>query len=112
MKVQVLDPSPKHRENFRRNRQPFVPETSGCYVLASFLDVVLYVGLTKDLRRRFGEHLDDPRKTSTTEVGRAFFFYWLECDELEKVERTWQNECEMMDGSLPILNKVASPVSI
>ena len=112
MNVQLLKPCPQHRENFRRDRQKFIPETAGCYVLASFQDIVLYVGLTKDLRRRFGNHLDDPKKTSMTENGRASFFYWLECDELEKVERTWQNECEMADGILPILNRVASPVSI
>ena len=112
MNVRGLDPQPEHRENFRRDRQKFVPEAAGCYVLASFQGVILYVGLTKDLRRRFGEHLDDSKKTTTTENGRAVFFYWLECDELEKVERTWQNECETVDGALPILNEVRSPVSV
>ena len=112
MNVQELNPSPEHRENFRRDRQRFLPSSAGCYVLVSFQDVVLYVGLTKDLRRRFGNHLDDPKKTSTTDNGRAVFFYWLECDELENIERTWQNECETVDGVLPILNRVASPLSI
>ena len=112
MNVQRLKPWPDHRENFRRDRQRFLPETAGCYVLATFQDVVLYVGLTKDLCRRFGNHLDDPKKTSMTKNGRAFFFYWIECSDLEKVERTWQNECEIVDGSLPILNILKSPVSI
>ena len=112
MNVQRLQPCPEYRENFRRDRQRFLPEAAGCYVLASFHDVVLYVGLTKDLRRRFGDHLNDPKKSSTTANGRAFFFYWLECEEVEKVERTWQNECMVVGGTLPILNDVASPVSI
>ena len=81
-------------------------------MLTSFQNVVLYVGLTKDIRRRFGNHLDDPKKTSATKNGKATFFYWFECDELENIERTWLNECEVADGVLPILNRVASPVSI
>ncbi len=112
MNVQLLNPLPTNRENFRRDRQRFVPRKSGCYALVSFQGVVLYVGLTENLGRRFGEHLDDPRKTSNTADGRAFFFYWHECDELERVERTWQNECELVDGKLPILNGIRSPISI
>ena len=112
MNVQLLNPPPTNRENFRRARQPFVPKRAGCYSLVSFQDVVLYVGLTENLSRRFGEHLDDRKKTAKTANGRAFFFYWLECDELEKVERTWQNECETVDGNLPILSSIRSPVSI
>ena len=112
MNVQCLTPRPTSRENFRRNRQQFIPVAQGCYVLTTFQDVVLYVGLSKDLRRRFGEHLDDPKKTSTTHDGRVFFFYWLECDKLEKIERTWQNECELMDGVLPIMNRTSSPIAI
>lgn len=114
MNVEHLQPCVEHRENFRRDRERFVPQIAGCYVLASFQGVVLYVGLTKDLKRRFGEHLDDPKKTSETAKGRAIFFYWLQCEELalEKVERTWQNDCVTVDGALPILNDVASPVSI
>ena len=112
MNVRLLNPLPTSRENFRRDRQRFVPSQSGCYALVSFQGVVLYVGLTENLSRRFGEHLDDPRKTSSTADGRAFFFYWLECDELGRVERTWQNECELVDGKLPVLNEIRSPISV
>ncbi len=113
MKISSLDPSPKHRINFRRDQQKFVPTKAGCYVLATFVGVVLYIGLTKNLQRRFGDHLDDQHKTSTTEYGSVFYFHWieLELNQLEKVERTWQNECELEDGVLPILNKIKSPVS-
>ena len=44
MNVQDLNPYPEHRENFRRDRQRFLPSSAGCYVLASFQGVVLYVG--------------------------------------------------------------------
>ncbi|MDE2666862.1 MAG: GIY-YIG nuclease family protein [Acidobacteriota bacterium] len=112
MKVSLLKPFPEHRENFRRDRQRFIPAKSGCYALVSFEGVVLYVGLTRNLRRRFGDHLDDPGKRSLTEKGRAFFFYWLQCDEFQKVERTWQHECELVDGNRPILNRICSPISV
>lgn len=111
MRVEDLKPQPNRRENFRRDRQRFIPANTGCYVLATFHGQVLYVGISKNLRRRFGEHLDDPQKTSKTRDGRAWFFCWFECDELEKVERTWQNSCELEDGSLPVLNELRSPIS-
>lgn len=114
MKVRDLTPFPDHREDFRRGRERFIPKKPGCYVLATFQNDVLYVGLTKNLRRRFGDHLDDPEKISKTGKGTACFFHWLECDDLklEKIERTWQNECELEDGVLPILNSLRSPVSV
>ena len=112
MNVKDLVPVPDKRENFRRDRERFVPERSGCYALATFEGLVLYVGKSINLRQRFGNHLDDPQKVSKTRCGTAFFFYWRECDDLEteKIERTWQNECELHDGSLPILNKLRSPI--
>lgn len=111
MKIENLNPKPSCRENFRRDRRIFVPEMSGCYALATFEEDILYIGLAKNLRRRLIDHLNDPRKISKTSNGRAFFFYWLECDELEKIERTWQNSCVLSDGRLPVLNKIVSPVS-
>lgn len=112
MKVDDLVPAPTSRENFRRNRQIFIPTSSGCYALTTFQGEVLYVGLTKSLRRRQGEHLDDPSKTAVTEKGRATFFYWYECENVEQVERTWQNMCLIQDGRLPILNSLSSPVAV
>lgn len=111
MNIKYLDPYPGRRENFHLKRQQFVPDTSGCYVLTSHIGNVLYIGRTTNLRRRLGNHLDDPEKTSPTKNGRAMFFYWLACDELQKIERTWLNTCEIKDGVLPILNKVASSIS-
>lgn len=112
MKVENLEPEPDCREYFRRDRQRFIPNQPGCYVLATFHSDVLYVGLSKNLRRRFGEHLDDPKKKANTRKGPAVYFYWVECTELEKVERTWQNSCELEDGVLPLLNDIKSPLSI
>ncbi|WP_420507426.1 GIY-YIG nuclease family protein [Nitratireductor aquimarinus] len=89
----------------------FVSEKSGCYVLATFQEDILYVGLTKNLRRRFGQHLDSPEKVATTAEGRAIWFSWLECAELEKVERTWLNSHARAHGVWPILNKVYSPTA-
>ncbi len=111
MNITALSPSPDQREPFRRNRERFIARTSGCYVLATFEGVVLYIGLSTDLRRRFNEHLDSPEKTGLTEMGRAVFFYWLETSETNKLERTWQNTHVQHDGVLPVLNRVNSPVS-
>lgn len=112
MKVMSLTPKPKDREFFRRDRHGFIPNISGCYLLVTFGGDILYIGLSTQLRTRFGNHLDDPLKRKLTKYGRAFFFYWMETLELEKIERTWLNQCELVDGKLPVLNKVNSPVSI
>jgi hypothetical protein len=103
-------PAPEQHETFRRDRQKFVPATPGCYALTTFSGVVLYVGLTLDLRKRMGDHLDNPSKTRETEIGRAVLFHWLSCENINVVERTWMNTHIEHEGRLPVLNDVYSPV--
>lgn len=81
-------------------------------MLSSFDRTVIYIGLSKNIRRRMNEHLDNPEKTGETPLGRAIFFYWLEDAELNKIERTWLNIHIQHEGALPILNSIYSPVSI
>jgi hypothetical protein len=77
-------------------------------VLATFDEDVLYVGLAKNLGRRMGQHLDSPEKVNATSLGRAVWFFWLSCVELNKVERTWMNIYAQHHGTLPVLNKIYS----
>jgi predicted GIY-YIG superfamily endonuclease len=112
MKVGELVPEPHHREPFRRNRERFIPTESGCYVLTTFELEVLYVGLTNSLRRRMKEHLDNEDKRAITEKGRAIFFYWFEGEDIARIERTWMAAHLNREGTLPVLNKVFSPVSV
>ena len=109
MKITDLIPGPVQYETFRRSRERFVPEKSGCYVLTTFSRDVLYIGLTNNLRRRMNEHLDNPDKTGETTLGRAVLFYWFESDELNKIERTWLNIHIQHEGAIPVLNKIYSP---
>jgi hypothetical protein len=111
MNVDLLVPKVLAREPFRRDCYRFVPAKPGCYVLTTFGGDVLYIGLTKNLRRRLEEHLDNSQKTLATGVGRAVFFNWRETPDLQKVERTWMNIHEIAEARLPILNSVFSPVS-
>src|SRR6266511_2147100 len=104
MNVEALEPTPRSKQPFRLSHQKFVPERSGCYVLSTFKDLVLYVGLAMDLRRRMGEHLDSPGKTEETALGRAIWFHWMETEDLNKVERTWMNIHIQAEGRLPELN--------
>ncbi len=111
MNISDLVPQPSNCEPFKRSRHRFVPQRSGCYVLASFSRVVLYVGLAKNLRTRMNNHLDSSAKTGETPLGRAVLFFWLETPEINKVERTWMNTHIQHEGKLPILNVAFSPVS-
>ncbi|WP_415193966.1 GIY-YIG nuclease family protein [Rhodopseudomonas sp.] len=111
MRVDLLVPSPSSRELFQRNRERFIPLGAGCYTLTTFSGSIIYIGLSESLRRRFGEHLDNPSKTAETRFGRAFFFYWIETPDTFKVERTWLNIHLVQEGLLPVLNSNYSPVS-
>lgn len=112
MRLSILVPAPTQREPFRRSRERFVPASSGCYVLTTFDQTVLYIGLSNNLRRRMNEHLDNAEKTALTKQGRAAFFYWMESKDVNKIERTWLNTHIQYEGVIPILNKVFSPVSV
>ncbi len=109
MKCALLSPTPIRWEPFSRNKAKFVPDGSGCYVLTTFEDHVLYVGLAVNLRRRFNDHLDNPEKTKPTEEGRATKFYWVETTDNNRIERTWLNIHVSNEGRYPLLNKVFSP---
>jgi len=109
MNISELNPKPTHREPFNRNKERFVPEVAGCYVLTTFEGAVLYVGLTENLRRRLNKHLDSAQKTGLTKFGRAAFFHWLETADTYKVERTWLNIHLYTEGVLPVLNRMNSP---
>ncbi len=112
MNVERLVPRPTGRESFRRSRERFVPAGPGCYVLTTFEGLILYVGLTNNLRRRMNEHLDNVAKTRLTDGGRAVLFHWLEHTSLERVERTWMNMHLLEEGRLPLLNGAYSPTAI
>lgn len=112
MNLSELAPAPTKSDAFRRQRERFIPEQPGCYVLTTFEREVMYVGLAKNLRRRFNQHLDNDQKTAVTGLGRAIFFWWLEAEDINKIERTWMNIHIQHEGGLPLLNKVYSPTPV
>lgn len=113
MKVAELVPEPKDKVQFKLASFKSVPKDAGCYVLATFDNEILYLGLSDNLFDRFQQHLDNPEKTNPTKSGRAVWFYFTVYDKnnLPKLERTWINQFLAMHGQLPILNKVNSPIS-
>lgn len=111
MNVEKLIPQPRYSERFSRDREKFISEKSGCYALATFGYTVLYIGQTKNLRRRFREHLDSSEKNALTDKGRAVRFYWIEEDKnLDRVERGWLEKHSEIEGELPAFNSISSPV--
>ena len=58
------------------------------------------------------QHLDSSQKTLETVLGRAVFFYWIQTDDTNKVERTWMNIHIQHEGIRPLLNKIDSPVFV
>ncbi len=113
MKVEKLIPIPKDNVLFKLSSFKSVPKETGCYVLTTFDNDILYIGLSENLNDRFKQHLDNPEKTNPTKEGKAIWFYFTTYDpkNLPKLERTWINQFVALHGRLPILNKVNSPVS-
>ena len=113
MKIEELTPTPKDKVHFKLASFKSVPKITVCYVLTTFENDILYIGLSDNLYDRFQQHLDNPEKTNPTMEGKAIWFYFTVYDpkNLPKLERTWLNHFEAMHGRLPILNKVNSPIS-
>lgn len=113
MKLEELKPTLTDRVHFKLLTYKYVPKVEGCYVLTTYDNDILYIGLSKNLNNRFKKHLDTPEKTNPTTEGKAFWFYFVTYDKknLEKLERTWINQFVAIHGRLPIINKVNSPIS-
>lgn len=113
MKVKELFPLPKDKVLFKLSSFKSVPKETGCYVLTTFDNDILYIGRSDNLFDRFQQHLDNPEKTNPTKEGKTIWFYFTIYDpkNLPKLERTWINQFDAIHGRLPILNKVNSPVS-
>ena len=111
--LRELLPKPDNKVLFDRSKYRSVPQSAGCYVLTNFSEDALYIGKTSDLHRRFQEHLDDSQKTGLTPEGRAFWFFYLQCedDNLDLLENSWLNDYEIRNGQKPILNKMGTPRS-
>lgn len=113
MKITNLIPMPANRAQFKLSFLKHIPCDSGCYVLTTFEDEVLYIGLATNLNHRFRQHLENPKKTNPTKEGKAIWFYFVIFDSknLPKLERTWLNQYLNIHGMLPVLNKISSPIN-
>ena len=113
MTVAELLPPPNLKVLFNLSSFRRVPVRSGCYVLTTSAEMILYVGLATNLSIRFQQHLDNPGKTKPTKEGRAYLFHYLECEgkNLNQLERSWLNQYAAKHGCRPVLNKADSPVS-
>jgi excinuclease UvrABC nuclease subunit len=113
MNVADLNPASTSKVRFNLSKQKLVPAKCGCYALVTFDGTILYVGLALSLQNRFFQHRDSKEKCSPTPDGLAFWFYFIECPELEmnRIERTWQQQHVHLHGRLPIMNKIESPMT-
>lgn len=113
MKIDELTPTPKDKVQFKLASYKSVPQVNGCYILTTFDNEILYIGLAINLNNRFKQHLENPEKINPTSEGKAIWFYYTTYDSknLPKLERTWLNQFTNIHGQLPILNKVNSPIS-
>jgi hypothetical protein len=112
VKVEQLEPLPSAKFPFKYATYKAIPRVAGCYILTTFSNDILYIGLSTNLYNRFQQHLDSD-KVHITDDGKAVWFHFLEYDasSLQKLERTWLHQYEAIHGNKPIFNKVSSPLA-
>jgi excinuclease UvrABC nuclease subunit len=112
MIISELSPQPIEKVPFKLSFLKLVQKLPGCYILTTFNDEILYIGLSNNLFTRFQQHLINPEKTNPTKTGKAIWFYYLvyDANNLPKLERSWINQYISNEGQLPILNKINSPI--
>ena len=110
MKFSMLHPSCPYKVKFSRYDLRKVRLGTGCYVLASYEEEVLYVG-QGNVHDRMEVHLGDPEKTAETKKGKAFWFCYLFADSsrLNGIEGGWIRQYEDENGMRPLLNKQPAP---
>ncbi len=113
MKIENLNPLPTNKIAFALTSYNQAPKSQGCYVLSTYDNQILYIGLATNLYTRFIKHLDTPEKLNPTIDGKAVWFHYITFNPLNlpKLERTWLNQFLAAHGRLPILNKISSPIS-
>jgi hypothetical protein len=113
MKVEELIPQPLDRVQFNWGLYKLVPKATGCYVITTFNNDILYIGLTENFFERFQQHLSNHKKTNPTKEGKGVWFFYTiyNSQNLPQLERTWINQFVAFHGQLPILNKLNSPLS-
>lgn len=113
MKISQLNPAPLQRIQFNGWHQRIsAPREPGCYVIASFIDEVLYIGQSVNIANRIQDHLVDDCKRQRTAGGVAHWLYYTICDhekDLNALERGWILQHLSHEGKYPPFNKVMPP---
>lgn len=111
MKVQDLGDSKLERVEFCKRKVSVVPRHNGVYVLSTYCNSILYIGVSKNLQRRMLEHLNGEEKLNPTPQGRAYWFHYKLCSEKESRpdERGWILHHRLHEGNLPYFNKIEAP---
>ena len=109
MKVEQLVPACNGKARFEYIQIGALPERPGCYVLTSFEGDILYIGQSKNVARRVGEHFNN---WSARRNSPFWVFYLLVHDshELDALERGWVNEYQLREGALPQFNSISPPL--
>ena len=110
MNISMLRPPYSQKVKFTQYDLRKVRPESGCYVLASYEEDILYIG-QGNLRDRMSAHLKDPKKTAHTIKGKAFWFCYLFADSgrLNGIEGGWFQQYEDENGESPLLNIIQPP---
>ena len=109
MNISDLFPAVSLRQEFTLRDHRFVPARPGCYALSNYQGDILYIGKSKNLSRRMGQHLNNKTKTRPL----PFWFHFLPCEvaELDKIETGWINGFKIRErGNMPYFNKIAPPI--
>lgn len=112
MRVSNLRPPPENMKRFAYPDLRELPTESGCYVLSTANDSIVYIGQATDIERRVTQHFNDPEKRDAAPHGVAFWCHYLRAEsvDLNRLERGWLGQYQITTGALPYFNKQSGPV--
>ncbi len=113
MKIEQLVKKELPKVQFNGKFLNHLTSNPGCYILTNVLGDILYIGQALNVRVRVSAHINSTSKTDVTGEGAAWWVYVQEVeskDKLNSVERGLLNLFELMEGRLPVLNKVRGPI--
>lgn len=89
-----------------------LPESPGCYAIATYGKEILYIGKSEKIYSRAKQHWDEGEKRKPTPKGSAFWLAYKLCGrhEISALERGWILQYTLNSkGKLPYFNKSFPP---
>ena len=99
-----------HKVQYDFSHVKYLPQDCAVYFMTYYNGNILYIGSSKNLRRRVHQHLVSYRFSNTSINIVVYWVYFLKVDSyLFAQERGFMNYYILQNGCLPYYNKIYPP---